>query len=103
MIRERLGAHFRTHAEQLTVQRRRALIRGLAFAATGFILMMISTLLRQRDSGFWHTALNVLLEPSGWFAVWFGLDEVFYGRRETAKEHGFYQKMATSDIVFEEY
>ena len=103
MIRERLREHFRTHAGQLTHQRRRTLRRGVVLASIGFVLMMVSALLRHQGGGFWRIALNVLLEPSGWFAVWFGLDEVFYGKRETAMDHAFYEKMAMCEIVFKEY
>jgi hypothetical protein len=45
----------------------------------------------------------VLLEPAGWFAVWFGLDQLFYGTRELAREHAFYRKMARADVVFSAY
>jgi hypothetical protein len=103
MICKRLREHFRKHAEQLARERRRTVLRGLCIAITGFVLMMVSTFLRERGGGFWRTALNVLLEPSGWFAVWFGLDELFYGNRATAKEHAFYQKMAKTEIVFDAY
>ena len=50
-----------------------------------------------------RTVLHVFLEPAGWFAVWFGLDQLFYGTRELAREHAFYRKMAHADVVFTTY
>jgi hypothetical protein len=35
--------------------------------------------------------------------VWFGLDQLFYGTRELAREHAFYRKMARADVVFSAY
>jgi hypothetical protein len=66
-------------------------------------LMTVSALLRQEPETVARTVLQVLLEPAGWFAVWFGLDQLFYGTRELAREHAFYRKMARADVVFSAY
>jgi hypothetical protein len=76
---------------------------GLAIAAAGLAVMTTSALLRRQPETVARTVLHVLLEPAGWFAVWFGLDQLFYGARERAHEHAFYRKMARADVAFTAY
>jgi hypothetical protein len=102
-IRRRLRDHFRRHADRLARERRRGIWRSLAIAAAGFAIMTASALLRRQPEILARTVLHVLLEPAGWFAVWFGLDQLFYGTREMAREHAFYGKMARADVVFAAY
>jgi hypothetical protein len=102
-IRKRLHDHFRRHADQLGRERRRAVWVSLGVAAAGFAVMTASALLRRQPETVARTVLHVLLEPAGWFAVWFGLDQLFYGTRELAREHAFYRKMARADVVFTTY
>jgi hypothetical protein len=102
-IRKRLRDHFRRHADRLGRERRRAIWASLGVAVAGFAVMTTSALLRRQPDTVARTVLHVLLEPAGWFAVWFGLDQLFYGIREIAREHGFYRKMARADVVFTAY
>jgi hypothetical protein len=102
-IRKRLRDHFRRHADRLGGERRRAIWASLAIAAAGFAVMTASALLRRQPETVTRTVLHVLLEPAGWFAMWFGLDQLFYGTRELAREHAFYRKMARADVVFTAY
>jgi hypothetical protein len=102
-IRKRLREHFRRHAERLGRDRRRALWVSLGVAAAGLAVMTAAALLRRQPETLARTVLHVLLEPAGWFAVWFGLDGLFYGTRELAREYTFYRKMARADVVFTTY
>lgn len=102
-IRKRLREHFRKHADRLGRARRRTAWAGLAIAAAGFGVMTASALVRGQPEAFWRTLLHVLLEPSGWFAVWFGLDQLVYGMRDIRREHEFYGKMARADVAFVSY
>jgi hypothetical protein len=102
-IRKRLHEHFRKHADRLRRAHRRSAGAGLAIAAAGFAVMTASALVRSQPADFWRTLLHVLLEPSGWFAVWFGLDQLVYGTREAAREHAFYRKLVRADVVFVSY
>jgi len=102
-IRKRLSEHFRKHADQLGRVHRRTVWTSLAIAAAGFGVMTASAFLRGQPEAFWRTLLNVVLEPSGWFAVWFGLDRLFYGARDVAREHEFYRKMGKAEVVFVAY
>jgi hypothetical protein len=103
VIRRRLRDHFRRHAERLARERRRGIWESVAIAAAGFGVMTMSALLRRQPETVARTLLHVLLEPAGWFGVWFGLDQLFYGTRELARDHAFYRKMARADVVFAAY
>jgi hypothetical protein len=102
-IRKRLREHFRKHADRLRRARRRRTAAGLAVATAGFAVMTASALVRGQPETFWRTLLHVLLEPSGWFAVWFGLDQLVYGTRDVTREYDFYRKMVRADVVFVSY
>jgi hypothetical protein len=102
-IRKRLRDHFRRHADRLARERRRGVWSSVAIAVAGFTVMTASALLRRQPETVTRTVLHVLLEPTGWFAVWFGLDQLFYGTRELGREYAFYRKMARADVVFTAY
>ena len=103
IIRRRLRDHFRKHADRLRRKRGRMVWASLGVAAAGFALMTASTLLRRQSETIGRTVLHVFMEPAGWFAVWFGLDQLFYGTREIAREQAFYRKMARAEVVFTAY
>jgi hypothetical protein len=103
IIRKRLRDHFRRHADRLRSERRQAIWMSLGVAMVGFLLMTTSALLRRQPATIGLTVLHVFLEPSGWFAVWFGLDQLFYGSRDIAREQAFYRKMARAEVVFTTY
>jgi hypothetical protein len=103
IIRKRLRDHFRKHADRLRRKRHRMVWASLGVAAAGFALMTAATLLRRQPETIGRTVLHVFLEPAGWFAVWFGLDQLFYGVREIAREQAFYWKMARAEVVFTAY
>jgi hypothetical protein len=103
IIRKRLREHFRHHADRLAREHRRGLWRSLAIAAAGFAVMAASALLRRQPETLARTLLHVILEPAGWFAVWFGLDHLFYASRELGREQAFYRKMARAEVVFSAY
>jgi len=44
--------------------------------------------------------LTVVLEPGGWYAIWYGFDELFYGARRIASEYAFQRRMTDAHIVF---
>jgi hypothetical protein len=102
-IRKRLRDHFRRHADRLGRERRRAVWMSLGVSVAGFAVMTASALLRRQPETVARTVLHVFLEPAGWFAVWFGLDQFFYGTRDVAREHAFYRKMARAEVVFTAY
>jgi len=66
---------------------------SIIMTSIGFLLMMIATTIVY--FGMHNLLLAfmvVMLEPSGWFLMWTGLDQIFYKRREEKPELEFYNK-----------
>ncbi|MBI4652463.1 hypothetical protein HY745_14545 [Candidatus Desantisbacteria bacterium] len=47
--------------------------------------------------------MNTILEPTGWFMVWYGMDYIFYKMKEDKLSLTFYQKMVRTDMKFLSY
>lgn len=103
LIRKRLHEHFAYHHERLRKETGRIQRNGALLATLGFILMMVATALYQAESSVLVIFLIVLTEPSGWFMVWFGLDQVFYTAKAQRPDLEFYEKMSKAQISFESY
>jgi hypothetical protein len=101
VIRKRLHEHFRKHASQLEEEAKTLRRRGVFTAASGFALMMIASYISwRRSDSFIYSMLMTILEPSGWFITWFGLDQLFYTSNQKKPDLEFYRKMAKCDIEF---
>jgi len=104
VIKKRLHEHFRKNHTQLANEKKRLKRQGVLMVAVGFALMMVSTYIRTASSeDFLGQFLIVLLEPSGWFITWFGMDELFYGSNQKKADLEFYAKMSRCDIHFLPY
>ena len=67
-------------------------------------MMIGATLIRVNElHEIFYTVLLVILEPAGWFSLWFALDQLFYASKEKKHELEFYSKMSNAEIIFEEY
>jgi len=101
IIRKRLHEHFRKHAVRLEDEAKMLQRRGVFTAASGFLLMILASYVswRKGDS-FVYSMLMTVLEPSGWFITWFGLDQLFYTSNQKKPDLEFYMKMAKCDIEF---
>ena len=101
IIRKRLHEHFRKHAVRLEDEAKMLQRRGVVTAASGFVLMMMASYVSWRKSdSFIYSMLMTVLEPSGWFITWFGLDQLFYTSNQKKPDLEFYRKMAKCDIEF---
>ena len=65
--------------------------------------MLAAAGLKVSDSGKLTDLLLVLLEPVGWFTVWFGLEQVFYAANSKKEDLDFYKKMSNCEIKFTQY
>lgn len=101
-IRKRLRDHFTKHARRLSTERKKRVIGGILTACAGFAIIAVAAGIPEGDD-FLHRLIGVILEPSGWFTMWFGFDTVFYGTREIAADAAFYTRMVEADIVFESF
>lgn len=85
----------------LEVERQRAVGHGILLSALGTLMLLGSALARTYVPGeFAAASLNVLLEPGGWYAIWYGFDELFYGAKRTAADRTFNARMADAEIAF---
>ncbi|MCR4368361.1 MAG: hypothetical protein NUV67_00470 [archaeon] len=104
VIKKRLKAHFKKHAEMLSQEIGSAKKEGMIFASGGFVMMVIAALISINEfGGIFFVILSVLLEPAGWFTVWFGLDSIFYAQRDKYVELDFYRKLGKTEIIFEPF
>jgi hypothetical protein len=75
--------------------------KGYLMCITGFVLMIstayIGTFINKM---FYISALQVILEPAGWFLTWTGFDQIFANLRKRSPEVDFNEKMAHSEIIF---
>ncbi len=75
--------------------------RAYMFCGIGFILMISTAYIESfAVKTFYIRALQVILEPAGWFLTWTGFDHIFANIRNTRPDLRFNEKMAHSEIVF---
>lgn len=104
IIRSRLHHHFKKEMQSLESQIKNLMISGILITVFGMtLLLLISLLVTIEKPAFWHELLKVIFEPAGWFAVWFGLDRIFYFVRDQHSKLAYYQRMAKAEIQFEAY
>lgn len=105
MVKKRLQDHFKKHEKMLEKELKEIKNKGIALTILGIGLMIIATQLRfyELDKTFLFSIIITIMEPAGWFSMWFGLDHFFYLNKEKTKEHEFYKKMAKSKINFREF
>jgi len=102
IIKKRLREHFKKYAEraqnEITIMKR----NGMLLTGFGFLLLVIATMTAYYDTGTLLSAIFiVLLEPSGWFALWTGLDNIIYDSKTKQPEAEFYKRMTKAEISFE--
>ncbi|MBN2142259.1 hypothetical protein JW711_02925 [Candidatus Woesearchaeota archaeon] len=103
-IKKRLKDHFKKHADMLKAEQKKVKQRGLMVVLIGFILMLAASFLYDLDHPlFALTFLRTMIEPAGWFMVWYGLDQVFYTGGQHKSEIEFNEKMSKASIRFTSY
>jgi len=103
-IKKRLKEHFKKHHEQLKIEKNKVVRTGILVASLGFFNMFLAVILHSLlGEILLTTILTTLLEPSGWFMMFYGLDRVFYGGQSKKPDIEFYGKMSNADISFISY
>ncbi|MCX6774490.1 MAG: hypothetical protein NTY99_00150 [DPANN group archaeon] len=103
-IKKRLRDHFKHHHDILHAEIQKLRIQGTLIALIGFVLMGAAMLLGNLGiAPRIVTMALVVLEPSGWFAMWFGFDKIFYTAGSRKPDLVFYEKMMKCDITFLPY
>lgn len=103
-IKKRLHEYFKRHLELVQKEIRETHTKGGLLAAGGFVLMVAATqLASQQSTDFVLQFVQTIFEPAGWFATWFGLDQIFYTAAQKKTDLQFHQKMSKCKIVFEPF
>lgn len=103
-IKKRLKDHFKKHMDETAKEVRKTLGKGLSIAALGFVSMFISVVVHYYiPIELLKVVLTTLLEPAGWFLMFYGFDMAFYTARAKHPEVEFYEKMSKADITFVAY
>lgn len=101
IIVKNLHTHFRHFAHVIETEIKHTKRRGTILTVVGFMLMILAAyIISLSEKSFLFNSLRVVLEPSGWFMVWFGLEDIFYGSRKKKSELDFNLKMAHAQISF---
>jgi len=104
IIKRRLKEHFKKQHKILADENQTTKRNSILLAGAGFAMMIGATLIRVNElHEIFYTVLLVILEPAGWFSLWFALDQLFYASKEKKHELEFYSKMSNAEIIFEEY
>lgn len=101
-IKKRLKDHFQKHhrakEKELNANKR----QGILWVLAGATLITTSALFHGKEQ-YLFRLLVVILDPSGWFSTWIGLEKVFSKILEKHPDLEFYQKMAKVEIKFYDY
>jgi hypothetical protein len=98
---KRLHTHIKQNYMRFISLQKRIQKKAAMTLFIGFILMLGASYLSSLNSkNFLLNALLILVEPTGWFLVWYGLDEVFYRTRQNKNDLEFYSLIAKSKISF---
>lgn len=101
IIKKRLKSHFRKQYKASLQKNKNTIIRSVILIVVGFVMMILATYIYHIEPDHFSLyALIVILEPSGWFSVWYGLEQIFYSIGERNEEIEFNKKMSKADIVF---
>jgi len=101
IIKKRLHEHFKRHHLLIKQETTKVRNKGFLLTGIGILFMFISTLLANLESKtFLTNFIFVLLEPSGWFMGWIGLEQIFYHTKQKQSDLDFYEKMSKCKIKF---
>jgi len=103
MISKRLTTLFKNNFLFHRQDKKQIMKKGGVFLLCGSLIMVAAGYISyiQPQSFFMHSLL-VLLEPAGWFSVWYGFENLFSTTRRDTPELNFYRKMYHCRIEFED-
>ncbi|MFA6888961.1 MAG: hypothetical protein WC254_05705 [Candidatus Woesearchaeota archaeon] len=104
IVRKRLHDYFKKQYHLYNQDFKTLKMYGILYSLLGFILMFVSSYISTIDSSFWlFNFIFVILEPTGWFMTWYGLEQLFYKVPQKKEELSFFGKMARCTIEFISY
>lgn len=100
-IKKRLREHFRKNFLRIEKEAMQIRNKGILLAAIGFLFVLAATYVAPLESSsFVFRLLFVILEPSGWFCLWFGFDNIFTFTKSRNSDLEFYKKMSKAEVIF---
>ena len=104
MIKKRIRGYFKKHYALELKDTTKIIHKGILSALLGFALMIAATYLsRLENVSFILDMVRIMMEPAGWFMVWYGLDHLFYNVKDREQEKTFLKKMQKCHIYFSPY
>lgn len=104
LVRKRLHEYFKKEHHVHNKKFKKLKKYSIFYTLLGFMLIFISSYISTIDPSFWlFNLIFVILEPSGWFMTWYGLEQLFYKVPQKKEELSFFGKMAHCTIEFISY
>lgn len=101
VIVRNLHTHFRHFAHVMEGEIKYKRRKGLLLSASGFLVMALAVyIISISGNRLYLNLLRVVFEPSGWFLVWVGFEDIFRESRVRKTELDFNSKMAHAEISF---
>ncbi|MFH1333547.1 MAG: hypothetical protein ABIH53_04905 [archaeon] len=101
-IKKRLKEYFTKNFHEKQKARKKEKNSGMIWLMAGATLITLAAYLYGKE-GILFNFLMVLLEPSGWFSAWTGLDKIFAGILNKQTDLEFYKAMSKIEVFFQEY
>ena len=104
IVVKNLHTYFKHAAEAIQAEMTKTRRRGFILSAVGFLVMIgTAYLVSISNRSFFFNAAQIVLEPTGWFMVWSGMDNIFYNTRSRKPNLDFNTKMSHAEIIFVSY
>ena len=80
---------------------KRKLNRGLLMMIIGLLIMVANSYINFKNlHTLFISIIKTVLDPAGWFLLWFGFDFLFYDLVELKKEREFFVELSEANIHF---
>ena len=104
MVVKNLHTYFKHATDAIQHEMNKTRRRGFLLSSLGFIVMIgTAYVVSITNRSFFFNALQIVLEPTGWFMVWSGMDNIFYNSRQRRPNREFNSKMSHAEIIFVSY
>ncbi len=104
VIKKRVREYFRDYQLRLKREMHHTRNKSLLLTLLGVCMMLLAAYVRMQPYGtFLFQLVFVLLDPTGWFSLWYGLDQLVSISTQKKPELEFYRKMAKCEISFHSY
>lgn len=103
IIKKRLREHFKKHYHLLKQEMVQIKKKGALLAALGMLMMFAAYLVTTVEQNMLMNLIFIILEPSGWFLAFIGMEHIFYETKHKKADVEFYTKMSRCEIKFRSY